>query len=242
MNLLDYITEPNEYTLSIKTIGKDFYFDSEYSDEITYKHKLKLQSVSNISYNIIDSKVKILWNEIENANSYNLKIVYDKFTFIKNDIKENNYTYTLTKSGKYNIYVQAVSEDENYIESDYSDSVSIDYIITLSSPTNFNYQKEDSYLVLSWIGSQYAKYYLLKNENLDLNIETSENQYKILLSKFNANEEYIFTLSSLGKEEDIINSPEVHLSYTHTASENKGETFLIDNEEYRNIWRIGLFS
>ena len=231
INLLNYVVEPKEYNISVKSKGKDFYLDSEFSQEITYVHTLKLNKVEGVEYSIMDSKLLLSWQEVENADAYGIKIVYDKFTYIKNDIENTSFIYNLTKSGKYYISIQAFSSDENYSLGDFSDEVTANYTILLSSPTNFKYTKDDSYLVLSWFESKYAKSYLLKNSNLDLVIDTTEREYKILLSKFNPEEEYIFLLSSLGNDENIIDSPFISLSYTHNESENKGEIYIVESKE-----------
>ena len=119
INLQNYIVEPKEYKISIKSIGKDFFLDSDFSQEITYIHTIKLSTVENIEYSILDANLSLSWGEVENANTYSIKIAYDKFTYIKNDIEETNFIYKLTKSGKYYISIQAHSEDENYTSSDF---------------------------------------------------------------------------------------------------------------------------
>lgn len=163
------ISLPQSYTIKVKA-GSSNYFDSQFSNECHYSHKGMLEApVLTIDGTTLN------WNKIENAGLYDISVT----TF--NPTIENIYTYPintydfsnlLTTKGEYAFKVRAVSEADEYLASNYSNTIKYTNNQTLITPYNLAtyFDAASNELMLNFLSSKNVMNFSINVDGVNYNI------------------------------------------------------------------------
>lgn len=186
------INLPQQYTIKVKA-GSKKYFDSQFSEECKYSHTGTLASpVVTIDGTILN------WNKVDNADFYDISVtsfnpnMENIYTFPVNTFDFSNL---LTAKGEYLFRVRAVSENNEYLTSSYSNQIRYSNSITLTTPYNLqtHYDLDSNELLLKFLSSNDVDNFLLNIEGVNYNLSTTStvfirnnfrNEYTIKLSSF----------------------------------------------------------
>ncbi len=186
------INLPQQYTIKVKA-GNKKYFDSQFSEECKYNHTGTLASpVITIDGTILN------WNKVENADFYDISVtsfnpnMENVYTF---PINTFDFSNLLTAKGEYLFKVRAVSENNKYLTSSYSNQIRYNNSITLTTPYNLqtHYDLSSNELLLKFLSSKDVDNFLLNIEGVNYNLSTTstffikndfKNKYTIKLSSF----------------------------------------------------------
>ena len=118
------VTESGDYTFRVKAIpgNTDKFIESEYSEPVTYTYVVtEPETLDAPVLNLDEENRTIYWDAIDNAESY---AVYENNSRVT-DTTETSYVITSVAPGEYTYKVRAIGDDENYISSGFSESVSL---------------------------------------------------------------------------------------------------------------------
>jgi len=129
---------------------------SNFSNEVSYTHAVKIDKAENIKFN----GTILTWDAVEHANFYVIKVLapYDKVAddsasnVSKLDITEyhfstNRFDFSslTTSAGEYKFYINAVSLENNRISSGYTNKTVYSHKINLQTPQNSGVHKISEY-------------------------------------------------------------------------------------------------
>ena len=129
---------------------------SNFSNEISYTHAVKINKAENIKFN----GTILTWDAVEHANYYVIKVLapYDKVAddsasnVSKLDITEyhfstNRFDFSslTTSAGEYKFYINAVSLENNRVSSGYTNKTVYSHKINLQTPQNSGIYKIAEY-------------------------------------------------------------------------------------------------
>lgn len=133
------------YAVKVKACGNNRK-SSEFSEAYSYAHRIAMDAPKPKITGTV-----LTWPQIDNAAYYNIKVVRPTDKLDKDDIETikkadlatyqyvvNRFDFSsiLSDAGEYKFYVNAVSRDTYYIESDYSHKVCYNNILQLEAPVN----------------------------------------------------------------------------------------------------------
>ncbi len=142
----------DSYTIKLKTCAKNKK-DSDWTNLVSYTHSAKMSTPENLA---ISGKV-LTWDVVRNAGLYIVKVITpsdhvvdDDSESVKNNDSLPKYQFSvnrfdfesiLSSAGQYRFYVSAVSSDNAYVESDYTNKFIYNYNIQLNQPKGVNVHK-----------------------------------------------------------------------------------------------------
>ena len=194
------ITLPQKYTIKVKA-GGNKYFDSKFSEGYEYNHT-SILSAPVIS---IDGTT-LNWDKVPNAEFYDVLVKTTNPTLESTHRFPTNkfdFSNILTNKGEYTFKVRAVSENDEYLTSIYSNQVKYTHIIDLITPHNFltNYDLNSGEMLLSFVSSENVTDFTININGTNYNIGQSE------LNRFlypdDLDNVYIIKLTSLVQSKNI---------------------------------------
>lgn len=162
------------YTIQVKACASKKK-DSAFTNAISYVHQEHIDTpVTQIIGNTLT------WNNVYNASSYIVKVVTpstvveadDPYTIAnasnvfssQYSLNKFDFASMLTEAGEYKFYVKAISRDNNYLESNFSNKIVYSNYIDLATPQNLQLHKLDNEWILTCVLDQYTN-----NLQIDLN-------------------------------------------------------------------------
>ncbi len=229
INLSQYVNSTQLYSIKIKCKAYNFFKESDFSEIFNYNHTYFLEKPTNVNAEITNNVLQITWKGQDNAAGYNVKITFES-AIIVSTTTINTFNYTLYSGGEYSYCVQALGDNLSYFDGEYSEQQEIVFVKKINAPSNFKYQKDNSYLILSWGRVSNVKHYQLTYNNKTISVLTEK--IKILLSEFNKGS-YVFELKAIAEDNIYYTDSSVStLTYQHGNSQNVGELFYVNNNYY----------
>ncbi len=175
------------------------------NDNINNNENIKTKLSSPIlSYD----ETNITWDKIDNADAYIVNLDGNDL-----DLQtSNSFELVVSENGEYLIKVKAISNDENYIDSDYSSSITIYIYDELLSTPNIQID-EDNYLI-SWNKIKHADYYVININGID---ESTTTELKYDYSNLKTND-YVIKIKAKSNSYDYGMSDysnELNFSYVY---------------------------
>lgn len=183
------MTSAKVYTIKVRAIANPNQNDITSSEKISYDYHLfkQLSSVENIQVNFKDGKYTLTFNPVNNADSYNVKIVKFNDDNYREELNEKGLSpefntissYDITQyveqAGNYIVYLTALAKqggfytDSNistnfkYVDESGQEFETINKVKSLKTPSNITFESvsKDEY-ILSWDGDENADYYLIR--------------------------------------------------------------------------------
>ena len=158
-----YLMQTNDKTLtfSVKAIGKEFYYDSEYSNTVSYTKTYTLAKVQNLAFNSLNNTLS--WNRVANATSY--EIIFNESEVLTTTSTNFDFSSYITDVGIYKFKVRAIGNDD-YKTGEYSDQYTFTKTKKLASvrEDSINWTIEDERVRISWAKPEGAEnYYVVIN-------------------------------------------------------------------------------
>lgn len=152
-------TSAKELTFSVQSIGKEFYYDSEFSNLVTYTKKYTLSKVEDLSFNSMNNTLS--WKKVENASSY--EIIFNDDQVLTTTSANYSFSSYITDVGVYKFKVRAIGKD-NYITGEYSETKHVEIKKKLASvrEDSINWTVEDERIRISWEKPENAENYTVK--------------------------------------------------------------------------------
>lgn len=163
VDISSYLTQTSakELKFSVKALGKEFYYDSEYSNFASYTKTYTLSKVQNLAFN--SSSNVLSWSSVANATSYEV-VINETQTVTVSTASYNASTY-VADVGTYKFKVRAIG-NADYATGEYSDSLPITKTKKLASvsESSINWTVEDERIRISWTKPEGAEsYYVVIN-------------------------------------------------------------------------------
>ena len=194
------ITSPQKYTIKVKA-GSDDYFDSKFSQEYEYTHTNTLDApVLSIDGTILN------WTKVDNAEFYDVLVttLNPNFeTIHRFPTNKFDFSTILVNTGEYLFKVRAVSGNDEYLPSIYSNQEKYVHTIALLKPTKLTtkYDYESGEILLSFVSSENVDNFTLNIDGVNYYIEQED------LDRFlypdDLDNMYIIKLSSFIKSKNI---------------------------------------
>lgn len=163
VDISQFLTQTNDKTLTfrVKALGKEFYFDSEYSNTVSFTKTYTLAKVQNVAFNSNNNVLS--WGRVINAQNY--EIVFNESVVLTTKSTSYDFSSYITDVGVYKFKVRAVGNDD-YKTGEYSTQ----YIYTKTkklaqvSESSLTWTIEDERVRISWDKPQGAEtYYVVIN-------------------------------------------------------------------------------
>lgn len=212
------MTSPQKYTIKVKA-GSDDYFDSKFSQEYEYNHTNLLQApILSIDGTTLN------WTKVDNATFYDVIVTTSNPEFQtvhRFQVNKFNFANILVNKGEYLFKVQAVSENNEYLPSIYSNTESYTHEVALDTPSQLiaKYDLDSKEMLLSFVSSENVTNFTLNINGVDYIID--ENELNKFLCADDLDNMYIVKLSSFIKSKNIIisNSQLLNVKVKANASE-----------------------
>lgn len=204
------ITLPQKYNIKVKACAKQ-YFDSvavELMGGYTYTSVLSSPVVT------LDGTT-LNWNKVDNAQFYDVEVVSQSPT-ITNVYRVPTNTFdassVLVGVGAYRFRVKAISENSDYLESGFSNLITIQQTQTLITPNGLevNYSASLNEDVLTFVSSDSVDEFVFNVDNKQIKLNATSSNYLIKsnIDDSNVNKSdlanmYAIKLNSLLKDNDI---------------------------------------
>ncbi len=179
-----------KHTVKVKAKGEGKYTDSKYSEEFEFNVTTALVSPVLIGEDKGDT-YDITWSAIENATSYEVLIGISfndvdpiSVTDTKYSIDKKNEAFS--EAGVYQIKVRAITTNDDYSASAWSNVVNYTNSRKLTTPTEFKYEKER----LKWTMSEEEK---------------NATHYRITAKRTDVADGKIYTYETTSKDTSISN-------------------------------------
>ena len=180
-----------KHTVKVKAKGEGKYTDSKYSEEFEFNVTTALVSPVLIGEDKGDT-YDITWSAIENATSYEVLIGISfndvdpiSVTDTKYSIDKKNEAFS--EAGVYQIKVRAITTNDDYSASAWSNVVNYTNSRKLTTPTEFKYEKER----LKWTMSEEEK---------------NATHYRITAKRTDVADGEIYTYETTSKDTSIMRS------------------------------------
>ena len=149
-------TSAKELTFSVKAIGKELYFDSEYSNTAKYTKTYTLSKVKNLAFNSLNNMLS--WNKVTNASAYEI-LINEERTIVTTALSYDFSSY-ITDVGTYKFKVRALGNDD-YKLGEYSEPYTFTKTKKLASvrEDSINWTIEDERVRISWTKPEGAESY-----------------------------------------------------------------------------------
>lgn len=233
-----YTTEvKGKHTMQVKAKGVDKFKDSKYSEVFIFNVTTDL-SAPRLDYKIDGDNVVLSWSEVPNATGYELMIGLNLNEV--EPISVAGTTYTVNRkddafddTGEYFIKVRAITTDENYNSSSYSNLVSYINTEILPTPQDFKYENSS----FKWTcDNENVNRYRVKavsttDESVVFTYETSSKSMSYSSLKIDKAGEYKVTVTSFNSNSDKIykeSAPSEALTIT-VLGEVDASTFRLDD-------------
>ena len=179
------INLPQKYSIKVKARA-DKYFDSEFAEmEGEYNYMGVLQSpVITLDGTVIN------WNKVQYANFYDIEVTSQN-PAVKNVYRVQTNTFDvstlLVDAGMFRFRVKAISENVDYLESIYSNPLTIENKKTLQTPYNLtiNHDFNTNEEILTFISSENVDGFVINVDNQQFSINA--NSSYIVKSKLDEN-------------------------------------------------------
>ena len=163
IDISSYLMQTTDKTLtfSVKAVGKEFYFDSEYSNTVSFTKTYTLAKVQNLAFNSLNNTLS--WNRVANATSY--EIIFNESEVLTTKSTNFDFSSYITDVGIYKFKVRAIGNDD-YKTGDYSDQYTFTKTKKLASvrEDSINWTIEDERVRISWTKPEGAEnYYVVIN-------------------------------------------------------------------------------
>lgn len=173
------ITLPQKYTIKVKACASK-YFDSLASELLggyTYTSVLATPIIT------LDGTT-LNWRKVDNSKFYDVEVVSQSSAVISTyRVPTNTFDVSsiLVDVGQYKFKVKAVSETDEYLESGYSNTITIEKTKTLVTPYNLeiNYSAELGEDVLTFVSSESVDSFAINIGSRQVNISTNSSNYII---------------------------------------------------------------
>ena len=146
IELKSLLNQPGVFNIKVRALGRTNNATSEYSDSVVVTNYIKLKTP-----NIFKDGSMLSWNPVEKAIKYKLffraNLESDVVDFFEIEQNDNIITFDLSLlhiygPNAYPICVQAICDEEYYLDSDYSSTINYQYYAKLQEPAmakfNFN--------------------------------------------------------------------------------------------------------
>ena len=179
------INSPQKYSIKIKARA-DKYFDSEFAEmngEYNYFGVLQTPVITLDGSNIN-------WNKIQYANFYDIEATSQN-PAVKNVYRVQTNTFDvstlLVDAGVFRFRVKAISENVDYLESIYSNTITIENKKTLQTPYNLkiNHDFSINEEILTFVSSENVDAFVINVDNQQFSL--SSNSSYIIQSKLDDN-------------------------------------------------------
>lgn len=169
------ITIPQKYTIRVKACAEQ-YFDSELGElqnGYTYTSVLAAPVVTLDGNNLN-------WEKIQSANFYDVEVVSQNPT-TTNVFRVPTNTFdassVMGNIGRYTFRVKAISENIDYLDSGYSNAITITKTETLVTPYNLtvNYNSTLGEDILTFVSSENVDEFVINVDNQQLKVKSNSN-------------------------------------------------------------------
>ncbi len=191
---------PQKYTIKVKAGGSK-HFDSKFSEEYEYNHTATLDSpIISIDGTTLN------WNKVPNAQFYEVLVKTSNPSLeATHRFPTNKFDFSniLTNKGEYVFKVRAISENDEYMPSTYSNQVRYTHTIELTTPHNLttNYDLDSGEMLLSFVSSENVTSFTMNINGVNYTVEEDELSRHLYPDNFE--NVYIIKLSSLVRSKNI---------------------------------------
>lgn len=148
------------FSFTVKAIGSENYFDSAYSNAVTYQKTLNLSAPTNLRFD--QSSLTLSWKAVKNCSGYKILVNNSQeFSTTKNSY---DFSSLVSNAGVYSFKVQAIGTG-NYITSAFTGVVSYTKTEKLSNVTNIKVVIDGDNVFISWDATPNAKTYAIRIDN-----------------------------------------------------------------------------
>ena len=191
---LEGLVGDTTYEWKVQTVGDGIsYIDSDFTDPLSVKTLKKLDAPANPTETAkTETTISVAWDAVANANGYRLawKNASDsEYVYVDNiDSATTEYTLPdLDNGATYEWKVQALGDDVDFVNSNYTDPRTVQPRQKLAAPTNpTETTKTDATITVAWDAVANASGYRLAWKNIDAseyvyvdNIAASTTSYTI---------------------------------------------------------------
>ena len=213
----------NTYKYTVKALASGFYQNSNESDSVSYVKEISLSAPSNLAINVQENNYILSWDAVEYATKYEVVINGNTATPATTTENKLDITQYLTNYSTFSFSVKAKESDVlSYEESNYSDILTFDYTLTLSSPENLRVNRNGQFINISWDSVNYAETYTLIVEmggNEVYKVNTLEDTFTIIeietyFGELTSDKEIFIKVKANGVSQYIFESDYAEINYT----------------------------
>ncbi len=166
-----------EYSFTVRALSNnEFIYQSNQSQAVNDKLQGRLSVPQNVAYD--ESTQTLFWQPVQNAETYTVVLNHGTTQEKRFIASTDSYTFTdedLTDIGAYSVYVYAnnvqgtssTGQTTWFLASDHSEVVNFSVYKQLETPTNLQYQMNDSLIWFTWDAVPNAMTYVIELLNAD---------------------------------------------------------------------------
>ncbi len=195
---------PQKYTVKVKAVS-DTHFDSAFTEDYVYNYTKVLDAPV-----ITMDGTTINWNKVPNAQFYDVLVtslnptIETRHRFPTNSF---NFSNILVNKGEYLFKVRAISENEEYESSIYSNQVSYVHTLKLETPYNLTSYYDGNELLLSFVSGENVKDFTINIDGNNYNFGTNEMSKYLCssdLAEYDLENVYTIKLKSFAQSKGLV--------------------------------------